>query len=76
MDMASLENDTLKVKSSPNVFIFADKTRNVYETDASTCNKLLTENIPKAFKLAQDGTVDSINGELKTIANDLKIKNA
>ena len=61
---ASLENDILKVKSSPNV----------YETDTSTYNKLLSENITKTYKLAQDGTVDSIKGELKTIANDLKIK--
>jgi hypothetical protein len=28
----SSEDDLKKIKSSPNAFVFADKTRNVYET--------------------------------------------
>ena len=71
----TLENDKHKIKSSPNVFIFADKTRNVYEMNPSTYDKLLTENITKTYKLAQDGTIDNINCELKERADELKITN-
>ena len=60
----TLENDKQRIKTSPNVFIFADKTRNLYEMNTNTYNKLLTENITKTYKLAQDGTIDSINHEL------------
>ena len=71
----TLESDKRRIKTSPNVFIFADKTRNLYEMNANTYNKLLTENITKTYKLAQDGTIDSINHELKDIADALKISN-
>lgn len=71
----TLENDKKKIKTSPNVFISADKTTNIYEMDATTYNKLLTENITKTYKLAQDGIVNDINAELKDIAHDLDIAN-
>ena len=71
----TLESDKRRIKTSPNVFIFANKTRNLYEMNANTYNKLLTENITKTYKLAQDGTIDSINHELKDIADALKISN-
>ena len=48
-----LERDKQKIKASPNIYIFADKARNIYETDAGTYNKLLTQNITKIYKLAQ-----------------------
>ena len=35
----NLDNDLKKVKSSPNVFVFAHKTRNVYETSADNNKK-------------------------------------
>ena len=44
----TLERDKQKIKASPNVYIF--KTRNIYETDADTYNKLLTENETKTYK--------------------------
>lgn len=71
----SLENDKRKIKSSTNVLIFADKTRNIYEMNAPTYHKLLTENVTKTYKHAQDSTMTEINRELKDIASDLKIAN-
>ena len=70
-----LEKDKRKINASKNVFIFADKTRNIYEMDAPTYNKLLTENVTKTYKHAQDGILNDISEELKTIANDLRISN-
>ena len=42
-----LHKDITFIKKSKNVFIFADKTLNIYETDKNTYSKLLTENISK-----------------------------
>ena len=45
-----LHIDISSIKKSKNVFIFADKTRNVYETDKNTCSKLLTDNTSQTYK--------------------------
>ena len=42
-----LHKDITSIKKSKNVFIFADKTRNIYETDKNTHSKLLTDSISK-----------------------------
>ena len=47
----NLNNDLKKVKSSPNVLVFADKTRNVYETSADNYNKILNGNVTKTYKV-------------------------
>lgn len=39
----TLSNDLKKTHRSSNVFIFADKTGNIYETPLNTYNKLLKE---------------------------------
>ncbi len=70
-----LDKDKRKINASKNIFVFADKTRNIYEMDAPAYNKLLTENVTKAYKHAHDNIKNEINQELKTIADDLKISN-
>ena len=42
-----LHEDITSIKKSKNVFIFADKTRNIYDADKNTYKKLLTDNISK-----------------------------
>jgi len=64
-----------KVNSSENVFIFADKTRNLYEVSPSTYHKLLTENITKSYKAGTDDIIDNINEELKEITSSIGISN-
>ena len=44
----ALEKDKKRIEASKNVFVFADKTRNLYEMEASTYNKLVTKNHPKS----------------------------
>ena len=70
-----LENDKQTIKSSPNLFVFADKTTNLYQMDATSYNNLLTENITKTYKLATNDTTRNINAELKDIATELKVGN-
>ena len=38
------------IKKSNNVFIFTDKTRNLYEISNENYNKLLTKNITKTYR--------------------------
>ena len=68
--MKTLQDDKKRINSSNNVFIAADKTRNMYEMIATAYNKLLTENVTKTYKLTQQDTIKDINTELKHIADD------
>ena len=49
-----IEKDMERVNNSENIYLFADKTGNIYETDPSLYNKLLTENITKSYKVNND----------------------
>ena len=70
-----LEDDKKRIRTSPNVFIPADKTRNMYEMSAADYDKLLTENVTKTYRLADDNTANDINNQLKSIATHLDIAN-
>ena len=71
----TLANDLKKIYSSDKMFVFADKTRNIYETSLDTYNKLLHDNITKTYKRGSEGNISEINNELKHIANKLSIDN-
>ena len=58
------------IKKSKNVLIFADKTRNIYETYKNTYSKLLTDNISKTFKKTEHSIYSKINKEAKIISNN------
>ena len=68
-----MDNDLKKIKSSPNIFVFADKTRNMYETSAENYNKILKENVTKSYKVSTNDVLEDINSDLSEIANDLTI---
>ena len=71
----TVEDDKNRIRTSQNVFIPADKTRNMYEMNSADYNKLLTENVTKTYKLAEENSAKNINYELKNIATKLKIDN-
>ena len=71
----SLANDLKKINSSDKMFVFADKTRNIYETSLDTYNKLLHDNITKTYKHESEENISEINNELNHIANKLSIGN-
>ncbi len=73
--LSKLDNDLRKIKKSPNVFIFADKTRNVNEGSAENHDKILKDNITKTYKIGEESITDDINCELKGLAEDLGICN-
>ena len=61
------------MKSSNNLFVFADKTRNIYELDKPSYQKLYTENITKTYKKSDITQYNNINTEAKIIAENLGI---
>ena len=71
----TLANELKKINSSDKIFIFADKTRNIYETLLDTYNKLLHDNITKTYKHRSEDSISEINNELKHIADKLSIGN-
>ena len=47
----------------------------MYEMNPADYNKLLTENVTKTYKLAEENAAKNINYELKNITTKLKIDN-
>ena len=70
-----MANDLKKINSSDKIFVFADKTRNIYETSLDTYNKLLQDNITKIYKHGSEDNIWEIKNELKHIADKLSIGN-
>ena len=67
-------NDSFLNDVAPNVLIFADKTRNIYETSPDNYQKLLTENITKTYMMGSENLADDINAELKDLSGRLSIE--
>ena len=61
------------VNTSGKVLVFADKTRNIYKVSSDTYDKLMTENITKAYRQENENLTESINFELKDITSKLSI---
>ena len=59
------------IKRSKNSYIFVDKTNNLYETDVKKYNKLLINNISKAYKKSDSAVFNKINREAKNIAENM-----
>ena len=61
---------------STNVFVFTDKTTNIYEVTPLKYNKILKENITKTYKKSSahlEKTIKAINLEEKQIAKNTDI---
>ena len=65
--------DITEIKNSRNIYVFADKTNNVYRMSTSEHNELLKENVTKTYKKAPEKLQKSINLEAKSIATNLKL---
>jgi hypothetical protein len=71
----TINKDLKTINNSKNVYVFADKTKNIYEISPTEYNKLLTENITKSYKLGYDSITADINEELCNISSQLNIGN-
>ena len=68
-----LRADIIEIKNSRNIYVFANKTNNVYKMLTSEHSKLLKENVTKTYKIAPEKLQKSINLEAKSIATYLKL---
>ena len=68
-----LKADISKIRNSKDVYIFADKTTNIYTMPPEKYNKLLKENVTQTYKKAPIKREKSINLEAKSIANNYGI---
>ena len=68
-----LTGDLPKIKKSCNMFVFADKTNNVYEMRSEDHEKLILENITKTYQKAPKKVEKAINLEAKSITKSLKL---
>ena len=63
----------MEIKSSPNVFTFAEKSSNIYKTTPREYNKLLKNNITKSYKKSTELLEKAINMEAKNIAKKIQL---
>ena len=69
-----LKTDISKIRNSNDVYIFADKTTNIYKMPPEQYNKLLKENVTQTYKKAPIKLEKSINSEAKSIASKYGIE--
>ena len=68
-----VKEDISNIKSSPDVYPFADKTTNISKLPPQDYKKLLHEHITKSYKKSPTHLKKSINLEAKEIAGGIKI---
>ena len=68
-----LKNDVDHIKKSNKIFVFADKSRNIYEVEQEEYKKLLKENITKSYKKSNLTKLYNINKSAKKITEKLPI---
>ena len=72
--MNKLREDVKMIADSKDVFVFADKTRNLYPIAVEDYKKVLKENVTKCYKKTKSQTVNDIDEEAADIAVDLKLE--
>ena len=70
-----IHEDLKNVHSSKDVFVYTEKSTNVYENSPDNYNKLIMEDITKMYKFVNKNVTDDINDELRNIASNLSIGN-
>ena len=68
-----LSEDLRSNKRFNKIFVFADKTRNMYGLDPKEYDKLLNNNVTKSYKKSNIKTVNEINKEANVLTEKLKI---
>ena len=71
---STLRGDLNKIKSSRNLFVFADKTTNLYEMPPHQYKTLLNNNITKTYRKADSNTKRNSNKEAKKLSKELNLE--
>ena len=73
---SNLRNNIRQIRRSNNLFISADKSRNIYKVSKASYERMMHENVTKAYKKCNTNKSNSINFKAKQIARKLKIDNS
>ena len=68
-----MKEDISSINFPPDVFIFPDKTNNIYKAPSEQYKKLLKGNVTKTYKKSTERFEKSINLEAKNIAKKLQL---
>ena len=71
----TIKKDIARIKSSYDVFVFADKTNNLYKSSLEEYQKLLLNNITKSNLKSTERLEKAVNMEAKHISNKLQLEN-
>ena len=67
--------DVKTINSSPDLFVPADKTTNLYKVEVNNYEKLLQNSITNKYRKSNENIVRQINLEAKQLAKNLKLDN-
>ena len=69
-----LKKDIQQIRQSNQLFVSADKSRNIYKMNKEDYEKLMHENITKTYKKTNESKIKTINKSAKKIANRLDLE--
>ena len=72
---SNLRKDIRQIRRSNNLFISADKSRNVYKVSKASYERMMRENVTRTNKKCNTSKSNSINFKAKQISSKLKIDN-
>ena len=71
--LKKLNEDAKFITENENIFVFADKTTNIYSVSKENYEKVLKENVTKHYKKSNPDTCKQINNEAASIALKLEL---
>ena len=69
-----LKKDIQQIRQRNQLFVSADKSRNIYKMNKEDYEKLMHENITKTYKKTNESKIKTINKSAKKIANRLDLE--
>ena len=70
---SNLRDDIRQIRTSNNLFISADKSRNIYNVSKASYERMVNENVTKTYKKCNTNKSKSISIQAKPVASKLKI---
>ena len=70
-----LKEDIKAIKKSKKIFVFADKTSNIYQIEKDEYNKLTTDAITSAYRKVSDKISNKVNADGKKIIENKAVVN-
>ena len=70
----NMKKDLNKIETSNKLFVFADKSNNLYKVNKANYEKILNNKVSSAYKLSNKNTINKINDETYNLIKLHKVK--